>query len=176
MVARFLVVLFGFLALQCKGQERKDLVYGKLTMKEIVSAIKFTERDTKGEFIKIDNMGNGDPFPTIISYDKIESVASSRVEDTVRVSQHSFGCLFSILVSDSTLLKKNMTTSCGTFRFILHNGIQTWVFFADGFHVSKNYFETLQLRVGECDEEKIALGRISNVVRAFKVGAIRACK
>lgn len=141
MLTRLLVTVLGLLALQCMGQTRKDLVYGKLAESEIVSAIRFSGLDVKGEFIKFDNMGNGDPFPTIISYDKIESIASIRIEDTIRVSQSTFNFLFKVLITDSTQLKRSMTSSCGTFRFILHSGNRTWVYFVNGYSASRNYFE-----------------------------------
>ena len=175
MVTKILALSIGLFTFQCRGQGRKDLVYGGITEKQIVSAIRFSKSDSKGEFIKVDNMGNGNPFATVISYDRIESVASIRAEDTIRVSLSTFDCLLRILLSDSLVLKRSMMTSCGTFRFVLHNHDQTMVYYTDGYRASRGYFERLQERFHGCNDEKEAL-RIASIVWAFNIGTIRECK
>ncbi len=175
MVIRLSSLVFTFLAAQCLGQD-KDLVYGGLAPHELVSAIKFVSSKSPGEFIKIDNMGNGDPFALVITYEKVESISSIRSEDTVRISQTFFNCLFKIIVSDSVMLGSKMTTTCGTFRFVCYDGVRPKIFFANGYRFSRGYFDTLTKTAEICGNEPAALRRLENIVRAFQLGMISECR
>lgn len=174
MVMRLTTLLF-ILTNCCFGQERKDLVYGGLANQELISAVRFSGKTGAGEFIKIDNMGTGDPFPIVISHERIEYVASIHREDTIRISKTAYNCVYHKLISDTLLFRKNMSTVCGTFRLIFYDGIDVRIYFVDGYPFSRSYFESLPQKIGECKAERITK-RIENVVRAFKVGLIPECR
>lgn len=170
------LLTFLFFAASCYGQE-KDLVYGGLKPEELVSAIKFWNPKARGGFIKIDNMGNGDPFSMLLTYETVEKVYSIRSEDTIKISRASFDCVYEILSADSAWLKRKFTTICGTFRIVLYNGADACpkVYYADGYHFSKKYFDALSVKAEECGSE-LMLRKFRDIGRAFRLGIISECR
>lgn len=158
-----------------RSQDLKDLVFGNYSKEQIIASIKFEDSVLSQSFIKIDNMGNGDPFPILISSTKIVYVESIVKQDTIRVGHETL--VFLIRTIDGIL--KNSSSRprsyCGTFRIIVRRESSSDLYYVESRKESLVFFKRLLDGLSNYKKETKLLMQIKSIVRAMEVGMILDC-